>query len=247
MRHAVQLILWLLPTATESVIVLAMVRRKFWRDLPIFFSYLIFEIGRTLFLFIERNDRWMYFYGFWITEAIGCLVALWVIKELFENAFPRRWELHRIGDVVFRSVLLLLVIIAVLLAWTSPGSDANRVIAGIFIVKRTVTFIQAGLLCSLLSLVFVSGFAWKHQVTGIAFGFGIYGAVELAAIVVRTAYGPIATGTLSWVMMIANNFCVLVWAISILSRVPATVPVVSEEVEGLLEGWNDSLLQMLRK
>ena len=247
MRHAVQLLLWLLPTVIESVIVVAMARRKLWRDLPIFFSYLVFEIGRTLFLFIERNDRWMYFYAFWITEAIGCLAALWVIKELFDDAFARLLELHRVGDVVFRYALLLLVVIAVLLAWTSPGSGADRVIAGIFVVKRTVTFIQTGLLCSLFISVFVSGLGWKHHVTGIAFGFGLYGAVELAAIVVRTAYGPIATGVLSWVMMIVNNLCVLVWAVYILSRAPVTVPVVSEEFESFLAGWNDSLLQLLRK
>ena len=47
MRHAVQLVLWLLPTVIESVIVVAIAHRKLWRDLPIFFSYLLFEIGRA--------------------------------------------------------------------------------------------------------------------------------------------------------------------------------------------------------
>lgn len=247
MHHAVQLILWLSPTVMESVIVVVMVHRKLWRDLPIFLSYLVFEIGRTVFLFIERKNQWMYFYGFWVTEAIGCLAALSVIKELFDNAFHRHLGLQRLGNVLFQWSLLLLVVTAVLMAWMSPGTDPNRVIAGIFIVKRTVTFIQAGLLGFLFLFALTFGLGWKHYVVGIALGFGIYGVVELAAIAARTAYGPVATGVLTWVMMTANNCCVLAWAAYFLSPTPARVTLVDDEIESVLEGWNDALLQLLRR
>lgn len=146
MPTTLKFVLWLTPTGLESVIVMAMIYRKLWRDLPIFFSYLIFEIGRALFLFAERNNPWVYFYGYWITEALGCLAALCVIKELFNNAFQKQLGLRKLGNVLFQWSILILIVMAVLIALLSPGTERNKLMAGIFVLKRAVTFVQADLL-----------------------------------------------------------------------------------------------------
>jgi hypothetical protein len=141
-----QLSLWLSPTIVESVIVMAMFYRKLWRSLPIFLSYLIFTISRTCFLFLERSNIVEYFYAYWVTEAIGSLVVLCVIKELFDNAFHKHLGLRQLGNVLFRWSIAVLVVVAVVIAWKSPGGDTKRLMAGILTVKRTVTFVEAGLL-----------------------------------------------------------------------------------------------------
>jgi hypothetical protein len=47
--------------------------------------------------------------------------------------------------------------------------------AGIYLVKRTQTFVEAGLLGVLLLFAFMFGIGWHHYATGICLGFGIYG------------------------------------------------------------------------
>src|SRR3954466_15984921 len=139
---ALQMWLWLSPTVMEGVIVVAILYRKLWRDLPIFLSYLIFEVGRTCLLFTERSNAIAYFYSYWITEALGCLAALCVIKELFNNAFERHLGLRQLGNVLFQWSIAVLLVSSVLMAWMSPGVDTQKLMAGIYVVKRTATFVE---------------------------------------------------------------------------------------------------------
>src|SRR5258707_14643151 len=97
-----QLTLWLFPTIVEGVILMAMLYRKLWHSLPIFFSYVIFAICRTYFLFLERNNAITYFYAYWVTQAVRSFAFFWVIKELFDNAFQRHLGLRQLGNVLFR-------------------------------------------------------------------------------------------------------------------------------------------------
>jgi len=242
-----QMFLWLTPTIVESVIVMVIVYRKLWRELPIFFSYLLFEIGRTCFLFLERSNQATYFYGYWVTEALGCLAAIWVIKELFDNAFHRHLGLRRLGNVLFHWSIALLMVVAVIIAWTSPGADSNRLLAGIYILKRVVTFVETGLLGFLFLFAFTFGIGWQHYATGICLGFGIYGSVELAAITARSIYGHTFNSALNWIMMTANNCCVCIWAAYFI--VPARVPTKQHysDLESRLEEWNEALLELMKR
>jgi hypothetical protein len=242
-----QLSLWLSPTIVESVIVMAMFYRKLWRSLPIFLSYLIFTISRTCFLFLERSNIVEYFYAYWVTEAIGSLVVLCVIKELFDNAFHKQLGLRQLGNVLFRWSIAVLVVVAVVIAWKSPGGDTKRLMAGILIVKRTVTFVEAGLLGFLFLFAVTMGLGWQHYATGVSLGFGIYGAVELTAITARAIYGEPATGIFNWVIMTVNNCCVFTWAAYFLMPVHEPKQQLSIDAENRLEEWNNALLQLMKK
>jgi hypothetical protein len=132
-----QLTLWLAPTILEGVIVISILYRKLWGSLPIFFSYLIFTISGTCFLFLERGDPIKYFYAYWVKQALGSLAVLWVIKELFDNAFQQQLGLRQLGNVLFRWSIAVLLVVAVIVAFVSPGGDTSRIMAGIIAVKRT--------------------------------------------------------------------------------------------------------------
>jgi hypothetical protein len=248
MHPTTRLVLWLTPTIVESVIVVAMVYRKLWRDLPIFLSYIIYEIGRTVFLFTERNNSSVYFYGYWVTEAAGCFAALCVIRELFDNAFHRYLGLQTLGRALFRWSIVILFVVAVVVAWISPGSEPTRLMAGIFVLKRTVTVVQAGLLAFLFIFAFSFGLTWQHYAVGVTLGFGLYGAVELAALAIRMRYGHPVQWLYNWTMMTINNSCVFIWAAYLL------YPVKSRVVQGdvflaqdQLEKWNRALQPLLKR
>lgn len=242
-----QLTLWLSPTIVESVIVMAMLYRKLWRSLPIFFSYLIFTISRTCFLFLERSSQIEYFYAYWVTEAVGCLAVLFVIKELFDNAFQQHLGLRQLGNVLFRWSIAVLLVLAVIVAWTSPGGDTTRIMAGILTVKWTVTFVEFGLLGFLFLFAFAMGLGWQHYATGVCLGFGIYGAVELTAITARAMYGEPATGIFNWVVMTVNNCCVFIWAAYFLIPVREPTRQVPVHVASRLEEWNRALLLLMKR
>jgi hypothetical protein len=239
--------LWLSPTVIEIWIVAVMFYRRLWTDLPLFLSYLIFEILRTVLLFSLRHQLTVYFYAYWGTETIGCLVALAVIRELFENVFRPYPGLKALGAFLFRWSFLLLLAIAVVIALIAPGKDQYKILAGIYTLKRTVTIVQAGLLGFLFLFASAFGLAWRHYVIGIAAGFGIYGAVELIAMVVRAKFGGGADSYFSWILMGVNTCSVMIWAAYILIPVRHSQPATPLPDSARLEAWNRSLMDLLRK
>jgi hypothetical protein len=239
--------LWLGPTFIEIWIVAVMLYRKLWTDLPLFLSYLIFEIARTALLFAVRNQQVVYFYAYWATETIGCLVALAVIRELFENAFRRYAGLQALGSVLFRWSFLVLFVLAVIMAVAAPGSDQYKVLAGIFTMKRTVTIVQAGLLGFLFLFASAFGVAWRHYLVGIAAGLGVYGAVELVAMVMRAKFGSVMDSSLSWIVMLVNTCAVMIWAAYFVAPVRQTQPATPLPDSRRLEEWNRALMDLLGK
>jgi len=242
-----QLLLWLTPAVMESVIAMAIIYRRLWRNLLIFSSYLIFEIIRTSFLFLERNNEVSYFYAFWITEALDSLAVLCVIKELFDNAFQRHLGLQRLGNVLFQWSIVILIIAALLIASTSPGGDVKKLMAGIVTLKRFVTVVQSGLLGFLFLFAFAFGLGWQHYATGVCLGFGIYGIVELAMVSARAYYGTSFTPIFNWVMMSVGNCCVFIWAVYFVLPQPKQAIQSPLHVNNRLEEWNEALLQLMRR
>jgi len=239
--------LWLLPTALEIGIVLLMISRGLWRSLPIFFAYVIAEIGRTAFLFVERNNVYVYFYAYWVTEVVGCLMALWVCKELFDNVFSRYPGLRSLGRVLFKGSLLVVIVSAVLFSRVIPEMDTARILAAILVIKRAVTFVQVGMLASLFLFGLCLGLAWDHYVTGVALGFGLYGAGELGAITVRTIYGRAADSPFNWIMMGVGNCCVLIWGCYFLFPPKARENLETAMPDNrMLQGWNEALMALMR-
>jgi hypothetical protein len=242
-----QTLLWLTPAVMEVVIVVAIIYKRLWRNLPIFSSYLIFKVARTAFLFLERHNDVNYFYAFWITEALQSFATLCVIKELFDNAFEQHLGLRRLGNVLFQWSIAILIVVAVLIAFTTPEADVKKLMAGIMTLKRFVTVVQSGLFAFLFLFAFVFGLGWQHYATGVCLGFGIYGIVELAMVTARTLYGPSFTPILNWVLMSVDNCCVFLWAAYFLLPQPKQAVESPIHVNNRLEEWNQALLQLMRR
>ena len=239
--------LWLFPTAIEVGIVLFVLYRGLWRRLPIFFTNMIFQVGRTAFLFLARKNVYVYFYGYWITELIGCLMILWVSKELFDNVFSRHLGLRRLGNILFKGSLLVGFVSAALWSQILPAMDTAHVLSAILMLKRAVTFVQAGMLASFFIFSFALGLAWDHYVRGVALGFGLYGTAELSAMIAKTIYGRAAGTPANWLIMSANNCCILIWAYYFLfpgkkcDNLETAIP-----DNRMLREWTDMLVAVLR-
>lgn len=224
MHRTIQDVLWLLPAILQLCIAASMLQKRLVREYPAFWSYLILEFVRAIVLFTIGNDRAhyaTYFYAFWRTEIVSCLLGFAAVVEVFRKAFAKRLGLQRWGTPLLRTSLIVLVVIAVIVALRSPGSDANRMVAGILILKQAASFVQFGLIGALFAFVFGFGLPWSSYTIGIATGFAVEGAAEVVALAVRTHYGRIANAVLIWTLLAAGFCQVLVWSIYFLHRGPS--------------------------
>ena len=211
---------WLLAFLLELILVIAIIRRCLQKEYPLFFSYLVLELIRTVMLAGIGRHHPPYFYAYWISECVVSIFGFFVVREIFRNAFERRLGLHKLGAALFRYSLLGLLITAVLVAAFARGSEADRMIAAILVLKSAESFMRMGLIASLFIFVFLLGLPWSAYVIGIAVGFAVYGSIELAVMLGRSYYGSVANGTLIWSIMIAGISQRLVWVTYFTHRQP---------------------------
>lgn len=226
MHRILQDALWLIPLSIECAIAVIMYLRSTEREYPLFWSYLVFDILRTAILFSIGNDEKhyaTYFYVFWTAEVVACLLGFLVIGEIFDKAFAKRLGLRRYGGVIFRVSFIVLLALAALTAYFSPGNDSDKLVNGIFVLKRAESLVWTGLIGALFFFVFVLGLPWTNYTIGIAVGFGIQGVAEVVVLAIRNRYGRMANHFLIWSLLIAGLCQALVWAMYLLGKQSASV------------------------
>src|SRR3954466_10069678 len=78
----------LFPSVIEATTAVLFFLQKAWREFPVFWSFLLFELIRTTALFaigMEKPHYSTYFYVFWVTEGIGSLMAFFIVREVFSE------------------------------------------------------------------------------------------------------------------------------------------------------------------
>jgi hypothetical protein len=257
MHRTTQDVLWLAPAALQLVIVGNLIRKNLVREHPAFCSYLILELLRTALLFAIGNDDAhyaRYFYAYWRSEFIVCLVGFGVIVEIFGKAFSKRLGLDQWGTSILRLSVLVLVMLALIVAARSTGSDASRLVAGILLLKRAESCVRVGLIAALFIFVFLLGLPWSSYTVGIASGLAVQGAAEVVVLAVRTQYGRAANRAALWGLLVAGFSQTFVWALYFLRpksvwsqqtasgehsgfipTVPAEIDRLNETVKALLE------------
>jgi hypothetical protein len=215
MHRTLQDILWLAPPTLELAIATAMFWQRTWREYPVFWTYLLSEVARTALLFTIGNDKphyTTYFWIYWVTELLICLLGFFVVAEVFDRAFSERLGLRQWGRSIFWLTLLLLLVFGLFTANATQGTDSSKLIAGILVLKRAESLVRLGLIAGLVAFVFLLGLPWSNHTVGIAIGFALYGAVELAVMAIRMHYGPTANRSAMWILMSAGLCENLVWA-----------------------------------
>ena len=206
---------WVGPIFIEAATAGIMFHRKVWRDFPVFWTYLLFEVARTCVLFeigMGKKHYATYFYTFWVTEGLASFFGFFIVREIFQKVFPRRLGLQKLGSTIFGVSILVLIVVALYAASAAPGNDADRLVAGIYVVKRADSILRMGLLVSLFVFIFLFGLPWTDYLFGIALGLTMYDAVELAGLAIRAHYGRDAIEIYTWSRMGANVCQKLVWA-----------------------------------
>lgn len=244
------LALWFAPLALQFAIAIVMLVRKTFRELPIFFTYTVFEVAAALLLKefkIDHRISYSFFFtSYWISEAISIFLGFLVISEIFSKVFQTYDALRSLSSLLFRWAILVLIFLAIGTAAAVPSGEASTLIATILGVERSLRFVQVGLISFLFLFSSYFKVQWQDVVFGIALGFGLYASTDLVLAAARSHFGTSALEVYELAKPLAYNCAAFVWAVYIIRR-PAPVRNVETLPATELDRWNHALAEMLQQ
>jgi len=241
--------LWIAPHALQFVIALIMIRRKLFREFPVFFAYTVFQIveGGTLFILdhVPAVSGYQYWHAHWVSLLISDALSFGVIWEIFSYVFRDYHGLGELTRIVFRWALVFLLFAAIAVAASAPDDDIH-LLSRVHIVKLSVGVVQSGLWLLLIVFSFYLGLSRRSFAYGIALGLGIFSTVNIAIEAIRVWTGPQAGYTFDFVSMATYHCCVIVWLVYLWvpetsRRALKTLP------QNNLEQWNAELQRLLQQ
>lgn len=249
MSTALVYALWVVAPAMQSVIGWRMWVRRLFVQYPFFFTYtvshvlLFFPVGLYSY---ASGQLQLYRLTYAVCEAMDVLLKVGVICELFVHLFRPYQGIRGLGSVLLRWGGVILLLVAVLAAASTGGSDSDKFLGGLFALERSLEIMQGGLLLLLFILSFALGLKWNYEALGIAIGFGLITGVHLAAFTLRVQFGAGTTDLLSLVASAGYDCAVLVWLVALRSR--SAVHQFDQRIPAWdVESWNRALLNLLRQ
>ena len=238
--------LWIAPHALQIVIAIIMIRRKLYRDFPIFLAYTIFQVVLEGTLFVLDHSPAvsgpLYWAVYWPGSVVSIVLRFGVISEIFGQVFSNYPGLKELSRVLFRWASAVLLLVAVAVAVHTPNDNSFFFLSAIHVLDRAVGLMQSGLLLLLVGFSSYFGLSWRSFTYGIAIGLAILSSVDLATEAIRT--GSVAGYIFDLVTMATYHCCVMIWLVYLL--VPETARrTVKEPPENNLEQWNAELQRLL--
>lgn len=163
------------------------VKRGLSRSYPAFNVYVIFSIFSTIARLLVRNHYILFFCTFWLTEAIYAALSLLVMVEIFQRAFRDLYD-----DRLFRFVVACLgtlMLAAIAALPTTRHVDASPITAVILSANLVLRLLQVSTLVLFLSFVVFLDLNRRRYDLGIILGYGLFAAVYLIALALRSQLG----------------------------------------------------------
>ena len=215
---------WLAGPLLQITLMIFMVRRKFHRVFPRFFSYILFQTLKSACLFVVyRYFPESYFDAYWTGNAVSVIFAVAVMDEILRSLFKEYGGIQILGTTIFRWSCGLFFLLAILGALSGSEAGGDRVVAAVFSFDRSMRLMQVGLFLVLMLLCrFLRNYS-RQQVFGIALGFGVFASIELILVSIVMWYGNGQAAIISLLKSTAYNAVTLLW-IGYLKQQPQLVP-----------------------
>jgi len=233
--------LWLVPLIIQVAIAVVMLRRKLVGIFPVFFAYTILVASREMVLAFLPYSGGSYFLVYWWGEALAVLLGLGVIFEILRQLFaPYPFSefvlklVWTLGGMAAVTALLMLVL-------SNGGPWAHRVQESIMLIERAARFLQVCLLIIVIGLMSRLGLTWHKYSLGIVAGFGIFSALDLAALELRSHLHFMTDDMFVLIRPAAYNLGAIIWAAYFL-RSWSRTPVAYLPKTNLPE-WNEAVTE----
>src|SRR5512143_558544 len=98
---------WLAGPAGQITLLVIMMRGGWHRTLPRFFSYILFQLVKTGFLFVTYRffggyTSENYFDAYWTGNAVSVLLAVFVMDEILHQLFSEYGGIQTMASTIFR-------------------------------------------------------------------------------------------------------------------------------------------------
>src|SRR5215472_13763508 len=177
------LILSFTAPAILLVLALIIVRRRLYREFPLFFTYVVFSAVVGALRETAIDHRFLYFWLYWITEALYGILALLVLREVFNRVFALPYEDYRWFRFLLPAALFIILGFSFLEAVIHPsgGGYIPRLITAIYWFDLGVHALEGTVLLLVVALIVVFPVAWRQHEFGILAGFGVSACITILA------------------------------------------------------------------
>ena len=203
---------WVLGPVLQLTLLFFMVQRDLNKKLPRFFSYILFQIIKSAFLFgIHRYSLADYFDAYWAGNAISVILAVGVMDELLHLLFEQYGGIQALGTLIFRWACGVVLLLAIIGAFFGEDAAAERIVGAVLSFDRSVRLMQCGIFFLLLLLSRSIRHFWRERVFGVALGFGMFACVELILVNIVFAYTNASSAMVSLVQSLTYNAITVLW------------------------------------
>src|SRR5208282_4043464 len=157
-------------------------------------SYTGFEVLQFVVLLAMRYSSSVsggeYYYAYALGSAISAGLRFGVIYEVFAHVFRDYPALSGLGRTLFRWAAIVLLLLALGLAWLAPAEGVGHLMVMVDVLNRSVSILQCGLLLFLFLFSGYFALSWRSYAFGISLGLGIYASMDLAVASIRSQIEP---------------------------------------------------------
>jgi hypothetical protein len=238
--------LWLAGIGLQAALAAALLAKRMWRQFPLFTGYSLFCLLGILLSYGLQGQPQLYSYVYWVCEAIGFILGLGVIYEVFKILLVSYPALHRLARKTFEGTVIVLILLACAVAYFQSAIEGSRFVAVFVLLEQATRIAQVGLVVFLFAFSRAFGLGWRQHLFGIALGLGIFTTVELVGISMRAHIGILATPTFNVVRALSFDTSVLVWIGYILlpERLASGADVPQRDQ---LEQWNQAIMELISR
>lgn len=245
-RHAITQALWLLPLMLQIAVIVVMLWRQLTKVFPAFFAYTFVVVSRDLILLFLPYATNLYSLVYWSGDGLAVLLGLAVVLEIVQTWVKSFDFMRPVRTVIWVFSGMATIVALAILTFSSPGAGSDRVLESIVEIERALRFLQVSLLIVVIGLMSRLGLAWQHYSVGIVAGFGIYSALDLAALEFRAHLHFLPDEAFIWIRPAAYNLAAIVWAYYFLRPARAETIVARLTVPDMAD-WNEALTDYLRQ
>jgi hypothetical protein len=206
--------------ALQICVILLLLRRRLYWDFRFFFSYVLFAALSTGINLAVRNNSRYYFYSYWISEGLGTLLTFLALQEAFRSVFRNFYGL-RWFKLSFPTVGILIAVIALLRAVFFRPPNHSPLAVTLISLEIAVGFLQFGVFCLFIVLVWFFHMRWQQHAFGIVLGFGISAAGGLVTFLLRSEFGTILNRLVRTAIPVTYIIGVAVWIVTFLREEPS--------------------------
>jgi len=185
--------LFLSFTAPAILLVLALIflRRKLYREFPLFFTYVVYSAVGGALRETAIHHQFLYFWLYWISEALYGILALLVLREAFYRVFALPLAAYHWFRFLLPIIVLLILSLSMWEMAQHPlgAGTVGRMVSAIYWFDFGVHALEGAILLLVLALTLVFPVAWRRYEFGILTGYGISACVTMLADLLRFAWG----------------------------------------------------------